>query len=87
MNSKMKQLHLRDTFELRHPHELSAKEKAEVLELHMILKLKRDGKIKVQAVDGGIKKMQFIIKEEASSPMVATEAVLISCVIDAQEYR
>ena len=29
----------------------------------------------------------FIIKEEASSSMIATEAVLLSCVIDAQEHQ
>ena len=79
----MRQLHLHDTFELRHPHELSAKEKAEVLELHMILKLKRDGKIKVRAVASVNKQRDFISKEEASSPTVATKAVMLSCVIDA----
>ena len=52
----------------------------------MFLKLKRDGKIKGRAVTGK-KKKDFIIKEEASSPTVATELVLLSCVIDAQEHQ
>ena len=53
----------------------------------MFLKVKRDGKIKGRAVDGGNKKRDLIIKEEASPPTVATEAVLLSCAIDAQEHR
>ena len=50
----------------------------------MFLKLKRDGNIKGQAVTDKNKKRDFISKEEASSPTVATEEVLLSCVIDAQ---
>ena len=46
MKLEMKQHHLRDTFEPRLRHELPAKEKPEVLESHMFLKLKIDGKIK-----------------------------------------
>ena len=83
----MRQLHLRDTFEPQHRHEIPSKEKAEVLESHMFLKLKRGGKIKGRSVAGGNKQRDFIIKEEAISPTVATEAVLVSCVIDAQEHR
>ena len=56
MKSEMKQLYPRDTFEPRHRHELSAKEKSEVRESHMFLKLKRDGKIKRHAFAGGNKK-------------------------------
>ena len=52
----------------------------------MFLKLKRDGKIKGQTVAGGNIQRNFISKEEASSPTVATEAVLLSCVIDSEEH-
>ena len=84
MKSEMRQLHLRDTFEPRHHHEMSAKEKSEVLQSHMFLKLKRDGKIKVRSVAGGNKQIDFICKDESSSPTVATKAVLLSVIIDAQ---
>ena len=57
MKSYTKQLNLRDTFEPRHRHELPAKEKSEVLESHMFLKLKRDGKIKGREVDGEKKRL------------------------------
>ena len=87
MKSEMRQFHIRDTFEPRHRHELSAKGKSEVLESHMFIKLKINGKIKVRAVSSGNKQRDFIIKEEVSSPTVATELVLLSFVINAQEYR
>ena len=87
MKSEMKQLHLRATFEPQQRHELSAKEKSEVLESHMFIKLKRYGNIKGWEVAGGNKKRDFIIKQEASPPTVATKAVLLSCAIDAQEHQ
>ena len=64
MKSDMRQLHLHDTFEPRHCHELLAKEKYEVLESHMFLKLKRDKTIKGRAIYGGNRQRDFISKEE-----------------------
>ena len=87
VHSEMKQLHMRDTFEPVHWSELGEEEKKTVLESHMFLKLKRDGKIKGRTVAGGNKQRDFISKEDSSSPTVATEAVLLSCIIDAQEQR
>jgi hypothetical protein len=59
-----------------------------VLESHMFLKEeKRDGKIKGRTVAGGNKQRDYISKEDASSPTVATESVLLSCIIDAKEER
>ena len=42
----------------------------------MFIKLKRDDKIKVRAVAGGNKKRDFISKEGASSPTVATNTLI-----------
>jgi hypothetical protein len=53
----------------------------------MFLKLKRDGKIKGRTIAGGNKQRDHISKEDASSPTVATESVLLSCIIDAEEHR
>jgi hypothetical protein len=36
---------------------------------------------------GGNKQRDYISKEDASSPTVATEAVLLTCIIDAEEGR
>jgi hypothetical protein len=86
-HSEMKKLHLRKTFRPKHWRELSKAQRQTVLESHMFLKLKRDGKIKGRTVAGGNKQRDYISKEEASSPTVAMESVLLSCIIDAEEHR
>ncbi len=53
----------------------------------MFLKEKRDGKTKARTVAGGNKQRGYTQKEDASSPTVATESVLLTCVIDAEEGR
>jgi hypothetical protein len=53
----------------------------------MFLKEKCDGKIKGRTVAGGNKQRDYISKEDASSPTVATESILLSCIIDAEEER
>jgi hypothetical protein len=83
----MKQLHLRKNVKPKHWRELSKAQSQTVLESHMFLKLKRDGKIKGRTVTGGNKHRDYISNEDASSTTVATEAVLLSCIIDAEEHR
>jgi hypothetical protein len=53
----------------------------------MFLKQKRDGKIKGRTVAGGNNQRDYIAKEDASSPTVATESVLLTCIINAEEER
>ena len=84
---EMKQLHMRGTFKPVKITDLSGTEKASILESHMFLKKKRDNSIKVRTVAGGNKRRDFISKEDSRSPTVATEAVLLTCAIDAQEGR
>ncbi len=84
---EMKQLHMRDTFKPMHWRELSHTQRQLVLESHMFLKEKRDGKTKGRTVAGGNKQRGYIQKEDASSPTVATESVLLTCIIDAEEGR
>jgi hypothetical protein len=87
VESEMKQLHFRNTFKPMHWGELTATQRQMVLESHMFLKEKRDGKIKGRTVAGGNKQRDYISKEDASSPTVTTESVLLSCIIDAEEKR
>jgi hypothetical protein len=87
VESEMKQLHFRNTFKPMHWSELSTIQRQTVLESHMFLKEKRDGKIKGRTVAGGNKQRDYISKEDASSPTVATESVLLSCIINAEEER
>jgi hypothetical protein len=51
----------------------------------MFLKQKQDGKIKGRTVAGGNKQRDYISKEDASSPTVNKESVLLSCIINAEE--
>ena len=87
VQSEMKQLHFRNTFKPKHWRELTHTQRQVVLESHMFLKEKIDGVIKGRVVVGGNKQRHYISKEDASSPMVATEAVLLWCIIDAEEER
>jgi hypothetical protein len=85
--SKMKQLHFRNTLKPKHWQELSQVQRQTVLESHMFLKQKRDGKIKGRTMAGGNNQRDYISKEDASSPTVDTESVLLSCTIDAEEEQ
>jgi hypothetical protein len=53
----------------------------------MFLKKKRNGIIKGRGCADGRKQRMYTAKEDASSPTVAIEAVMLSCVIDALECR
>jgi hypothetical protein len=53
----------------------------------MFIKEKRDGKVKGRTVAGGNKQQDYISKEDASSPTVATESVQLLCIIDTEEGR
>jgi hypothetical protein len=87
VTSEMKQLHFCNTFKPKHWSELSKTQRQTVLESHMFLKEKRDDSLKGRTVAGGNKQRDYISMEDASSPTVATEAVLLSCIINAEEGR
>ena len=53
----------------------------------MFLKEKRSGEIKGRTVAGRNKQRAFISKEDAISPTVATESVLLKWIIEEQEER
>jgi hypothetical protein len=55
------------------------------LESHVFVKKKCTRQIKACKVAGGNKQRDFISKENASSPTVATESVLLTSLVDAQE--
>jgi hypothetical protein len=85
--AKMSILHFRNTFEPLHWRQLSDTQRKTVLESHMFLKEKRDGKIKGRTVAGGNKQRDYIPKEDASSPTVAIESASLSCIIDTEAER
>jgi len=67
------------------PKGLSIKDRRAALEYLMFLKKKHCGKIKARGCADGQKQRAYLLKEETSSLMVSTEALFLTCVIDAEE--
>ena len=53
----------------------------------MFLKQKRCGKIKGRGFADGRKQRKYLTKDDTSVPTVATEALFLTCLIDATEHR
>ena len=84
---ELQQLHERKVGEPRDASTLSPTQKRNALGYLMFLKQKRTGQIKGRGCADGRKQCLHTPKDDASSPTVATESVLLSCVIDAKERR
>ncbi len=84
---EMKQLHDREVFRPIHPSKLTPSEKKKVLESLIFLVEKRDGTIKARTCANGSVQRAWMGKDEASSPTVSHEAILLTAAIDAAEER
>ena len=84
---ELQQLHEQKVGEPRDATTLSPMQKKNALGYLMFLKQKRTGQIKGRGCADGRKQRLNTPKDAASSPTVATESVLLSCVIDAKERR
>jgi hypothetical protein len=82
---KMNQLHWCNLYKPMHWHELTQSQKEYILESHIFVEEKQDGKIKARKVVGGNKQQDYITTEDVSSPTVSAEAVMLMCVINALE--
>ena len=69
------------------PKEMTRQEKHEALESLMFLKKKRCGRIKGRTCADGRPQQKCIPKEDAASPTVSLEGVLLTAVVDAEEGR
>jgi hypothetical protein len=85
VEAKAKQLHWRNSFKPVHWKDVDKEKRKQILKLHVFVKKKRTGQIKACKVAGGNKQRDFISKENASSPTVATESMLLTSLVDAQE--
>jgi hypothetical protein len=85
--AELQQLYDRDVMEPVGKYDLTPAERKGALRYLMFLKEKRDGLIKGRGCADGRPQREYMTKEETSSPTVATEALLLSCVIDAIEGR
>ena len=85
VTKELTQLHERKV--LKPVANLNCKERQDALKYLMFLKEKRNGIIKGRGCADGRKQRGHTTKEEASSPTVAIESVMLSCTIDAKERR
>jgi hypothetical protein len=58
-----------------------------VLESHIFVERKQDGVLKARQVTGGNKQRGYIMKEDVRSLTVSSVAVMLTCVVDANENR
>jgi hypothetical protein len=85
--NELQQLYDRDVIEPIDPSDLTPEERKGALRYLMFLKEKRDGMIKGRGCADGRPQRDYMTKEDTSSPTVATEALLMTCLIDAIERR
>ena len=87
VSDEPQQLHTKDTFTPVKATTLSPEQKKRALRSLMFVKKKLDVKRKGRACTDGWKQQDLYAKEDASSPTVSIETVLLTSVIDALENR
>jgi hypothetical protein len=87
VEDKAKLFHWQNSFKPVHWKDVNEEKRKQILESHVFVKKKCTGQIKARKVTGGNKQRDFISKENVSSPTVATESVLLTSLVDAQENR
>jgi hypothetical protein len=84
---EVNQLHWRETFVPRQMLELTAEQRAKILQSHMFIGQKRTGETKARMVAGGNTQRGHVTKKESSSPTVSTKAVLLTSIVDRRKGR
>ena len=87
VEKEMHQLHDRNVMMAVHKRCLTPEQCKEALAYLMFLNRKHCGKIKGHGCADSQKQRAYITKEESTAPMVSTEAVFLTAVIDAMEDR
>ena len=85
--NEMKQLHERNVFESVRIEDFNNNERKRALESLIFLVEKRNGTMKGRACASGSVQRPYIDKDDATSPTVSTEAVLITSLLEAKENR
>ncbi len=84
---EIKQLHDRIVFEPIHLYNLTDQERKRAMESLIFLVEKRNGRVKGRACANGSTQRDYMDREDAASPTAATEAILITALIDAKQIR
>ena len=86
-HKEMKQLHDRTVFVPIRIKDMEPQERKRAMESLIFLVEKRDGTVKARTCANGSTQRAYIPREEAASPTAATEAILITGVIEAKQRR
>ncbi len=81
------QHHWRNTFIPKQYSQITNDEKTKALESHMFVVKKRTRETKARLVGGGNKQRDYLTKEDSSLLIVATESVLLTSIVDADEKQ
>jgi len=84
VTKELQQLHDRKVIKPMQAHELTNEQQRKALAYLMFLKEKRDGSIKGRGRADGRKQRGWMDKEDTSSPTVSIQALILSCMIDAE---
>jgi hypothetical protein len=84
---EMRQLHERVVFKPIKVESLTRLERQIAMESLIFLIEKRDGSIKARTCANGSTQRYYIPKEEAASPIAATESIIITGVIEAKQNK
>ena len=76
-----------EVFEGAYFNGVTREHRRKALRLVQLIKKKRCGKIKGRTCADGRKQRSYISKEDAKSPTVTGEGLILSCVTDAHEGR
>jgi hypothetical protein len=85
--TEFKQLHEKAVFKPVHMNSVSYEDRRKALRAITLVQEKRCGKIKGRTVADGSTQRTYINAEEAASPTVSLEALMITSAIDASEHR
>jgi hypothetical protein len=85
VSKELQQLRDMHTYEPVHAHELTREQRLEALSSLMFMTQKRCRKVKSRACVNGSKQREWIKKEDAASPTVMTDSVMLTSLIEAHE--
>jgi hypothetical protein len=85
--AELQQLYDREVMEPVNKYDLTGEERKGAFRYLMFFKEKRCGMIKGRGCADGRPQQDYTTKDETSSPTVATEALILTCLIDAIEGR
>lgn len=87
VSAELQQIHMKQTFHPNHFKELSGLQREKALESLILLEERRTGKIKGQMCADGRKQRDWTLKEDAASPTIMTDSILLTTATEAAEHR